>query len=175
MTCCRCHYWCRTKPLVFDFHGLTRAMNIYQSSITVVLFLAVVGDIGSLFTTLWGSASQDIVSTSSDFLLPFANAQSSLLKKTLAEAKNATVQTSTTKKPRWKFVRKGKHGKGHSGKHGHWRKRPIKLLKPWWNWNGTKIIEHRPRTKWNRTQINGTRPWSKNGWKGRGGGWRKWG
>ena len=138
-------------------------MNIYQSSIIVVLFLAVVGDIGSLFTTLWGSASQDIVSTSSDFLLPFANAQSSLLKKTLAEAKNATVQTSTTKKPRWKFVRKGKHGKGHSGKHGHWRKKPIKLLKPWWNWNGTKIIEHRQWTKWNRTQMNEPWPWSKNG------------
>lgn len=81
-----------------------RAMNIYHHCIVTVLFLAVVGDIGSVLNTLWSSGFE-LASPSSGFLLPVAeSAQSGVLNEIQQNKgkKNNTI---------WKHKHHGKNDK----------------------------------------------------------------
>lgn len=166
-----------------------RAMNIYHHCIVTVLFLAVVGDIGSVLNTLWSSGFE-LASPSSGFLLPVAeSAQSGVLNEIQQNKgkKNNTI---------WKHKHHGKNGKNgikwnkHKGnKKHHWifddKGKVVKHK--WWKkehkwWEKEHIIGHGKagaRGNWGFGQNGGNGRWSGGGrnrtnstWS-RGQGWSK--
>lgn len=158
-----------------------RAMNIYHHCIVTVLFLAVVGDIGSVLNTLWSSGFE-LASPSSGFLLPVAESvQSGVLNKIQHNKgkKNNTI---------WKHKHHGKNGtngirwkkkhKGHTEQHWIVDDKG-KVVKPIW---GKHIKGHGKagaRGNWGFGQNGGNGRWGGGGrnrtsstWS-RGWGWSK--
>lgn len=127
-------------------------MNIFHHCIITVLFLAVVGDIGSVLNTLWSSGFE-LASSSSGFLLPVAeSAQSGVLNKIQQNKgkKNNTILKhklqgkNGTNRIRW--------GKKNKGDKKHWTvDDKKKVFKPkWWKkehkwWNKEHMLKDTAR------------------------------
>lgn len=113
-----------------------RAMNIYHHCIVTVLFLAVVGDIGSVLNTLWNSEFE-LASSSSGFLLPVAESvQSGVLHK-IQQNKGKKNNTILKHKFQGKNGTNGiRWGKKNKGDKKHWTvDDKKKVVKPkWYKW-----------------------------------------
>lgn len=148
-----------------------RAMNIYHHCIVTVLFLAVVGDIGSVLNTLWSSGFE-LASSSSGFLLPVAESvQSGVLHK-IQQNKGKKNNTILKHKFQGKNGTNGiRWGKKNKGDKKHWTVDDKgKVVKPkWWKkehkwWKKEHIKGH------GKAGARGNRRFGQKGGNGRWGG-----